>query len=114
MRTFGEAPPPPTLFERLKEGLSRSSGGLSDNLAGVFTRKKLDAETIEELEEALIKADLGASLAARISQNIAKERYDWLISEHELRQILSQEIRRVLQPAEAPLTIDRSKRPFVI
>jgi fused signal recognition particle receptor len=114
MRTFGEAPPPPTLFERLKEGLSRSSGGLSDNLASVFTHKKLDGETIEELEEALIKADLGASLAARISQNIARDRYDWLISESELRQILSQEISRVLQPVEAPVAIDRTKRPFVI
>jgi fused signal recognition particle receptor len=72
MRTFGEAPPPPTLFERLKEGLSRSSGGLTDNLAGVFTHKKLDAQTIEELEEALVRADLGASLASRISQNIAR------------------------------------------
>jgi fused signal recognition particle receptor len=114
MRTFGEAPPPPTLFERLKEGLSRSSGGLSDNLASVFTHKKLDAETIEELEEALIKADLGASLAARISQNIARERYDWLISESELRRVLSDEIAAVLKSAESPLVADRSKRPFVI
>lgn len=114
MRTFGEAPPPPTLFERLKEGLSRSSGGLSDNLASVFTHKKLDAQTVEELEEALIKADLGAALAARISQNIARERYDWLISESELRRVLSDEIAGVLKSAESPLAIDRSKRPFVI
>jgi fused signal recognition particle receptor len=114
MRTFGEAPPPPTLFERLKEGLSRSSGGLSDNLAGVFTRKKLDAQTIEELEEALVKADLGAALAARIAQNVGGERYDWLISEIELRRILADELARVLKPAERPLVIDRTRRPFVI
>jgi len=114
MRTFGEAPPPPKLFERLKEGLSRSSGGLSDNLTGVFTRKKLDAETVVELEEALVRADLGAALATRISQNIAKERFDWLISEAELRRVLADQIIKVLAPVETPLAVDRSKKPFVI
>lgn len=114
MRTFGEAPPPPTLFERLKEGLSRSSGGLTDNLAGVFTHKKLDAQTIEELEEALVRADLGASLASRISQSIARERYDWLISEAELRRILADEMLEALGTAEKPFTFDSAKKPFVI
>jgi fused signal recognition particle receptor len=114
MRTFGEAPPPPTLFERLKEGMSRSSGGLSDSLAGVFTRKKLDTQTVAELEEALVRADLGAALAARISQDIARERYDWLISEAELRRILAEEMLRALRPAEKPLIVDRSHKPYVI
>jgi fused signal recognition particle receptor len=114
MRTFGEAPPPPRLFERLKEGLSRSSGGLSDSLTGVFTRKKLDADTVVELEEALVRADLGAALATRISQNIARERYDWLISEAELRRVLADQIIDVLAPVEKPLIIDRNRRPFVI
>lgn len=114
MRTFGEAPPPPTVFERLKEGLSRSSGGLSDSLAGVFTRKKLDAQTVAELEEALIRADLGAALAASIAQGVGKGRYDWLISESELRRILCAEITRVLQPVEKPLAVDPAKKPYVI
>ncbi len=114
MRDFGEAPPPLTLFERLKEGLSRSTGGLSDSLTGVFTRKKLDTQTIDELEEALVRADLGAGLAARVAQGVAKGRYDWLISERELREILSDEIAKVLQPVEQPLTLDRAKKPFVI
>jgi fused signal recognition particle receptor len=114
MRTFGEAPPPPTVFERLKKGLSRSSGGLSDSLAGVFTRKKLDAQTVEELEEALIGADLGAALAANIAQGVAKGRYDWLISESELRRILCAEITRVLKPVEKPLAVDPAKKPYVI
>jgi fused signal recognition particle receptor len=114
MRAFGEAPPPPTLFERLKEGLSRSSGGLSDSLAGVFTHKRLDAQTIGELEEALVRADLGASLASQISQNIGRERYDWLISEAELRRILADEMLKVLSPVEKPLTVDATKKPFVV
>ncbi|HUJ04073.1 MAG TPA: signal recognition particle-docking protein FtsY [Rhizomicrobium sp.] len=114
MRTFGEAPPPPTFFERLKEGLSRSTGGLSDNLAGVFTHRKLDAETIKELEEALIRADLGAGLAASISGAIARDRFDSLISESEIRQNLASEIGKVLKPVEKPFAVDKAKKPFIV
>jgi fused signal recognition particle receptor len=83
-------------------------------LAGVFTHKKLDAQTIGELEEALVRADLGASLASQISQNIGHERYDWLISEAELRRILADEMLKVLKPVEKPLAVDATKRPFVV
>ncbi|HEY8696053.1 MAG TPA: signal recognition particle-docking protein FtsY [Rhizomicrobium sp.] len=114
MRDFGEAPPPPTLFERLREGLSRSTAGLSDNLTGVFTKKRLDAQTIEELEEALIRADLGAGLSARLAQAVARGRYDSEISESEVRAILAREIEGVLKPVEKPIAIQQAKKPFVI
>jgi fused signal recognition particle receptor len=114
MRTFGEAPPPPTLFERLKDGLSRSAAGLGDSLTGLVARKKLDAETVQELEEALIRADLGAGLSARLAQAVARGRYDKEISEAELRAVLAREIEAVLKPVEKPLAIERAKKPFVI
>src|SRR6185295_14000584 len=63
-------------FSRLKAGLARSATSLSDNLAGVFTKKRLDAETLAALEEALIRADVGATLAPRLTAEIAKDRYD--------------------------------------
>jgi fused signal recognition particle receptor len=114
MRTFGEAPPPPTLFERLKEGLSRSSAGLSNDLIGIFTRKRLDASTVAELEEALIKADMGAAQAKALAAAVARGRYDAEISDHEIRQILSREIAALLAKIEKPLVIDTSRKPFVI
>ncbi len=114
MRTFGEAPPPPTLFERLKAGLSKSSAGLSDNLIGIFTRKKLDATTVAELEEALIKADMGAAQAKALAAAVAKGRYDAEISTSEIRDVLSREIASVLQRIEKPLILDTAKKPFVI
>jgi fused signal recognition particle receptor len=114
MRQFGEAPPPPSFFERLKQGLSRSTGGLTDSVAGIFTNRKLDAETIGEFEEALIRADLGANLAQRISGDIAEGRFDSLISVAEIRALLSAEVLKVLKAVEKPLEIDRSKKPFVI
>ncbi|HEX3755570.1 MAG TPA: signal recognition particle-docking protein FtsY [Rhizomicrobium sp.] len=114
MRTFGEAPTPPTLFERLKTGLSRSSAGLSDNLVGLLTKKKLDADTIAELEEALIRADMGSVQAKALSQAVARGRYDAEISDNELRQVLAGEIAAVLAKIERPLALDDGRKPFVI
>jgi fused signal recognition particle receptor len=114
MRDFGEAPPPLTLFERLKEGLSRSTRGLSDNVTGIFTNRKLDATTIVELEEALIRADLGAEQADTITRAIAKDRYDASISDYDLKRLLAAEIGAILKPVEKPLAVDQAKSPFVI
>jgi len=114
MRTFGEAPPEPTFFERLKEGLAKSTAGLSQNLTGIFTRKKLDAATIAELEDALIRADMGSVQARALTQAVAKNRYDAEIEGGELRRILAGEIARLLQTVQRPLAIDPAKKPFVI
>lgn len=108
MRTFGEAPPPPTFFDRLKSGLSKT--GLGEFL----TKKKLDAETIAELEEALIRADMGAGQAAKLAAAVAQNRYDAEISGRELKAVLAQEIAALLSPIQKPLTMDESKKPFVI
>lgn len=111
MREFGEAPPPPTFFERLKEGLAKSAGTLG---LGDILKKKLDADTVQQLEEALIRADLGAKSSHEIAQAVAKGRYDEDITSSQLRSILAGEIARVLKPIEKPFAIDRSKKPFVV
>ena len=114
MRTFGEAPPEPTFFERLKSGLAKSTAGLSDNLLGIFTKKKLDAATVVELEEALIRADMGTAQAKALAGAVARNRYDAEIEPAELRRLLAQEIAAVLRPVAQKLTIDPAKKPFVI
>lgn len=114
MRTFGEAPPPPSWMDRLKSGLSRSTGSLGESLSGVFTKTRLDAQTVAELEEALISADLGTGLAARLAAAVAKGRYDREISEAELRRVLADEITKVLAPVEKPLRVEADRAPFVI
>ena len=112
MREFGEAPPPPTFFERLKEGLAKSAGTLG--LAEILVKKKLDVETVTAREEALIRADMGAKTAREIAAAVAKGRYDEDISPTELRKVLAEEIARVLRPVERPFVVDRTKRPFVV
>jgi fused signal recognition particle receptor len=112
MRTFGEAPPPLTLFERLKEGLSKSKGTLG--LANALLNKKLDAATLAELEDALIKADAGAAQAATIVEGVGKGRYDSMVSDYDLRQILADEILKFLSPIEKPFVTAGAAKPFVV
>ncbi|HEY2445876.1 MAG TPA: signal recognition particle-docking protein FtsY [Rhizomicrobium sp.] len=102
------------ILARLRTGLSRSANTLADGLTGIFTRKKLDAETVAQLEEALIRADIGAIRASNIAAAVARGRYDSEISAAELRNVLAREIAALLRPAESPLEIDPSRRPFVV
>lgn len=109
-----EAPAAAGLLGRLKKGLSRSANTLASGLTGLFTKKKLDAETIAELEEALIRADIGAIRASNIAAAVARGRYDSEISERELRSVLAAEIAALLKPVEIPFEIDRGHKPFVV
>jgi len=108
MRTFGEAPPPPSFFDRLKSGLSKTG------LGEILTKSKLDAATIAELEESFIRADMGASQAAKLAKAVATNRYDTEISGRELKDLLAGEIAALLAPIQKPLTMDETKKPFVI
>ncbi len=100
--------------ERLFGGLFRSSQAISKSIAELFTKKKLDALTLEELEDVLIRADLGVGAASRISEAVGKLRVEKGIEPEEVRQILAAEVERVLEPVARPLEIDESKRPFVV
>lgn len=100
-------------FARLKQGMSRSSNALNQSITGIFTKRKLDEDTLEELEDVLIQADLGMDMAVRITETIAKEKFDKQVEPEEIRAVLASEVTKVLQPVAQPLKIDGSK-PFVI
>ncbi len=104
----------PGFFSRLREGLSKSSAALSDNLASVLTKRKLDEETLDEIEAALIKADLGVAMAGRIRARLAASRQERGISPEALREVVAQEIAKVLAPVAAPLDLDSAAQPHVI
>jgi fused signal recognition particle receptor len=101
-------------FGRLKQGLSRSTGRLTEGLTGLFTKRKLDDEALEELEEALITADLGVSAAGRIVENFRKSRFGKEVSDHEVKEALAAEIGAILAPVARPLEIDTSRKPHVV
>lgn len=101
-------------FARLKAGLAKSATSLSDNLTGIFTKQKLDAETVQYLEDALVRVDLGTDLSRRVTQEIAKSRYDQYIAPYDLKFILAHELAKTLKAGEKPFVVDRTHKPFVV
>ncbi len=101
-------------FSRLRDGLKRSSSAISGGITDIFTKRKLDDDVVEELEELLIGADLGVTTAARISANIARNRYDKEISPDEIRTALADEVAAILEPVAHPFTLNESLKPHVV
>ncbi|PSH66625.1 signal recognition particle-docking protein FtsY [Phyllobacterium brassicacearum] len=101
-------------FERLRKGLSRSSQQLGDSIGGIFTKRKLDEDTLQDLEDVLIQADLGMETAIRITDSLSATRYGKDISTEEVRTIMASEIEKVLGPVAKPLELDLSHKPHVI
>jgi fused signal recognition particle receptor len=101
-------------FTQLRTGLARTSNALSDNLTSVLSRRKFDEETLDELEDALIRADLGVAMAARIRSALASTRHDRGLSPLALREVLAGEVAKVLAPVAEPFALDKGAHPHVM
>ncbi|MBP2550366.1 fused signal recognition particle receptor [Neorhizobium galegae] len=108
------ARPKLTWFQRLREGLSRTSSQLTGQITALFTKRKLDEATLEELEDLLIQADLGVETAMRIADTLSSERYGKDVSGEDVSRIMATEITKVLKPVAKPLALDLSHKPHVI
>ena len=121
-----DAPTPPPLvavppsapkqswLQRLRLGLSRSSTTIARGVTDIFTKRKLDAASLDDLEDVLIQADLGLAAASRIRDAVGHGRYERGINPDEVKKILADEVERALEPVARPLVIDPARRPFVI
>ena len=101
-------------LQRLKQGLSRSSERLADGIAGIFNRRRLDDDALEELEDLLIMADLGPATASRLASGLAQTRFGNEVSGEEVRGVLAEEIAGLLEPVARPLMPDPARKPHVI
>lgn len=101
-------------WQRLRSGLSKSSSQLTENIAAVFTKRRLDEAAVEELEEILIRADLGPAVAAKLAADFSKERFGKDVTDEEVRAALAGQIEEILKPVARDLDVDASKKPFVI
>lgn len=115
------APEPPAepqkkrgLFRRLTEGLSRTSSRIAGGVTDIFTKKKLDEETLEELEDLLISADLGLAPTERVIGRLRKERVGQDVTDEEVKAILAEVVAETLEPLEKPLTVNPGHAPHVI
>ncbi|THV22198.1 signal recognition particle-docking protein FtsY [Peteryoungia ipomoeae] len=112
-----EAPEPAeklSWFQRLKAGLFRTSSQLTGQISALFTKRKLDDETLEELEDLLIQADLGVETALRVTDTLASERYGKDVTGEDVTKIMAAEIVKVLTPVAKPLALDLNHKPHVI
>ena len=100
-------------LSRLTQGLSKSSKSITSSITSIFTKRKLDASTLEELEDVLIQADLGVAVSERIIKAVSAGRYDKEIEPEEVKRILAEEVAKVLKPVEVPFNFG-SEKPFVI
>jgi fused signal recognition particle receptor len=103
-----------SFWQRLTGGLKRTSSAIGGAISDLVTKRKLDAATIEELEDILIRADLGVDVAARVTEAIRADRFDKEISADEVKAVLASEVEKILGPVAKPLVIDTAHKPFVI
>ena len=101
-------------LSRLRSGLAKSTKKVAESITGLFTKKKLDQQTLDELEDALIQADLGVTVAARLVEKLGKERFGKEVTDEEVRGAFADDIAEILQPVATPLAIDRARKPFVV
>ena len=104
----------PAWHEKLLGGFKRTTDKLGANLTGLLDKAKLDRETLDEIEEALIASDLGPKTAAAVRARLEDERYDRGIDEAGVREVVAEEIARILAPVAKPLEIEAFPRPQVI
>jgi fused signal recognition particle receptor len=109
-----QAPGKTSWFNRLKQGLGKTSTKLTDGISGLFTKKKLEAATLDDLEDLLIESDLGVATAETIITALRKGRFDKDISADDVRLVLKSEVERVLAPVAKPLVVDGAHKPHVI
>ncbi|MBP3403818.1 MAG: signal recognition particle-docking protein FtsY [Alphaproteobacteria bacterium] len=101
-------------FERIKQGLSRTAAPLVSGIGGLLTKKKLDRETLNDIEDLLIMADVGTKTAAALTAELAKEKFDKEVDSEEIRSFFADRIAAKLEPYARELKIDSDKKPFVI
>ena len=101
-------------FSRLKEGLSASANKVVSGITGIFTEKRLDEETLEQLEDLLISSDLGVNVANRLIKTLSEHQFDKQVSDREVRETFAKDIELILEPVAKPILIEQSLKPHVI
>src|SRR5258707_11032052 len=98
-------------WRRLSGGLKRTSGALGTAVADLVTKRKLDRAMLDDIEDVLLRADLGTEVAVRIADAVGAGRYDKAISADDVNAVVASEVEKVLSPGAKPLAIDAARKP---
>src|SRR5947208_12380916 len=101
-------------WRRLSSGLKRTSNSLGSAVADLVTKRKLDRAMLDDIEDVLLRADLGTEVAARVAAAVGEGRYDKTISADEVKAVVATEVEKVLAGVARPLAIDAANKPFVV
>ena len=101
-------------LKKLKSGLGKTTARVSASLGAVLGRKGIDAASVEEVEDALISADLGTAAAAKLAERMRKHKFEGEINSATLAVALSDGIAEILEPVAQPLSIDQANQPHVV
>lgn len=101
-------------FSRLKQGLSSSTQKLGNNLTSVFTKRRLDDESLEQLEDILISADFGPEVAENVIESFRKTRFGSEVTDQEIKQALAEEISKILKPVAVSFQPNPDLKPHVV
>jgi fused signal recognition particle receptor len=104
----------PGALERLFGGLAKSSSKLAEGVASAFTKKKLDQDALDALEDVLIRSDMGAPAAAELTAALAKDRFDHEVTDEEVREALATEIAALMRPREGRLDLTAEPKPRIV
>ena len=101
------------MFQRLKTGLAKTTSRLVDSIGTALGRKKVDAATLDELEEALIASDLGPAVAAKLVAKLKQRKWDGDVEVDTVKRALADDIAAILAPVAQPFALDARHRPHV-
>ena len=90
---MSDSTPKQSWWQRLSGGLKRTSSSIGGAISDLVSKRRLDAAMLEELEETLIRADLGVDVAAKISAAIGEGRYDKAIAPDEVKAVVAGSMR---------------------
>ena len=101
-------------LKKLTSGLSKTSARVTSSLSSLLGRSSIDASSIEEVEDALISADLGTAAAARLAERVRRHKFDGEVTAQALAGALADGITEILEPVAAPLVPQAGNRPHVV
>jgi len=101
-------------LQKLKDGLGKTKAKVTDQLSSLLGKPKIDAASLEEVEDALIAADLGTQSAMRLAAAIRKYKFEGPVTRESLASALSDGITEILEPVAKPIVVDGSGKPHVV
>ncbi|MGJ8564246.1 MAG: signal recognition particle-docking protein FtsY [Alphaproteobacteria bacterium] len=113
-RDAAQPDPADGFLERVSTGLRKSTSRMSDNMAAVFTKRKLDEQAVEDLEDLLVASDLGVGPAMKVTALLSKDRFDKEVTDMEIKIALADVISDILTPLEKPIILGENKPQIML